>query len=72
MDAILNHFHDYPNRIYKTLWSASSYFLIGIAIGMIGPSLLDFQVSVGKSLAEVTYIGSSMSLGCALGSLISM
>lgn len=71
MKGFWSHYQAYPSRLVKTFFVCLIFVMLGCSAAIIGPSLMDFQISVGASFEQISYVPSARSFGYALGSIIS-
>lgn len=58
-------------RAWKTLAMYSVFLMYGLTSGLLGPTMLDLQLRVSGTIAQVSYILPGRSIGIVAGSLIS-
>ena len=61
----------HPVRALKTLCLLSGYMALGLASGLVGPTLLDLRQQVQTGLSTISYVLTSRAGGHAIGSVIS-
>ena len=61
----------HPVRGWKTLAQFSCYMMLGMSVGVLGPSLLDLKTQVATDLSHVSLVMTSRAAGHVVGSLAS-